>query len=386
MAGNRDREPQALAAAMLASQGMLQKDVADKLALSQPEISRLLRLARERGWLREAPTLNREQIDADLMQRVQQKYFSRPQLAERIAELAPDWIQCRLHVVTSKGEETFGPAAAEPVGDILRNARKLGVMWGRTIATVIEGLEVIYGEPPHAADPIGIIPLCGEPLFAANRNFLEYSSSFLARRLARLLNGERYQGPLMTGIPAYIPTSFSPAEMRAVRKFIEMIPGYQSIYGKLGEIASLDTVFTGMGILDSEDLGDWRTGVFLQERLALEPINAEELDGLVYGEIGGALIERRDLSAADLKRVERLKRGWMGFTEEQLRTCASGSKRGSAGCGVIAVASGVRKASLVIEVVERGLVNELVVDEALAGALEECLQPAEEATCGAPRA
>jgi DNA-binding transcriptional regulator LsrR (DeoR family) len=367
------REERALAAACFSSQGLLQQDIARELGISQPEVSRLLTHARNSGWIRQQPSIVRQAIPEPLWHRVQNDFFSHPDLADHVQSWAPDRVQCKVSVVHAGEGQSFGFAAAAHLATIVAEADVLGIMWGRSIAAAVDGLARAFAKPPRKDDRVRVIPLCGEPLFVSDRKAVQHSSSSLAVRLDGLLNGPgRDLVHSLLGVPAYIPTELAEHETAAVRKFINLIPGYKEIFGAPGSkgmIDDVDTVITGVGVLEPE-ADDQYPGVFLQERIGRESISERELADMVYGDIAGVMIERPDLSPTQRDLVDKMNAGWTGFRLEHLERQVERSSTGG-GRGVVVLAAGAGKAELLRAAVRAGLVNELVVGAELAKALEE---------------
>ena len=81
---------------------MLQEDIATKLAVTQPEVSRLLRIARDANWLQPAPSIVRHTVPDAIWERVDQEYFSAPgDLAKRVNTWAPAHLSINVHVVST---------------------------------------------------------------------------------------------------------------------------------------------------------------------------------------------------------------------------------------------------------------------------------------------
>jgi len=108
------------------------------------------------------------------------------------------------------------------------------------------------------------------------------------------------------------------------------------------------------------------TGDFIAERLVQEKeiIRKEELAQLIYGDVGGVLLEQPGLCPDDQAMVDRLNAGWTGMKAKDLRRIAQAAGRNGSG-GVILVASSAAKADVLFAAIRRGLVNQLVVDEPL---------------------
>ena len=198
---------------------------------------------------------------------------------------------------------------------------------------------------------------------------LEYSSTLLAHRFNKILRGPEHEIVSLSGVPAYIPVSFGDR----FREFLDMVPGYRAVYGSkdsAGLIEETDTIFTGVGVLANHDP---HPGVFLTERCNREPISEEELAKLVYGDIGGVLIEQPGTTSADSQFVAKMNRQWTGLQREHLERCARQAS-GGRGSGVVVFAQGSCKAPLLLKGIALGLINVLVIDETLETAMKESLE------------
>src|SRR5690242_16034966 len=228
---------EAQAAAYLSSQGNAQARVAEVLGVSQGEVSRLLGLARQEGWLRTECTLPPDAVAA-----VEQLVFSgRNELvarlrreAERHGAPAPRGV--RIFHSGGEGEDppswdrrsqVFGRVAASRVQELLPVMRLVGVTWGKTIARVVDGLRQLNPQPPALPAPIRFIPLTGEPLTYPDP---ETSSSNLAHWLNDLINGGASHFHSLAAVPAFVPAKFTGRGRTAVRDFIAEIAGYRVIF------------------------------------------------------------------------------------------------------------------------------------------------------------
>jgi hypothetical protein len=221
-----------------------------------------------------------------------------------------------------------------------------------------------------------------------NQRKLEYSASWLAVELERALRrpcAHRAANPSLIGVPAYLSCAVR-AEAKSdgggLVSFLHEIPGYEAIFGKnpgqrLRVADEVDSVIMGAGINGSE-FEPWTparpdapsTGDFIAERLLQEKIRKEDLARLVYGDVGGVLLERPSLSPADRKTVDLFNAGWTGMGERDLKRIANAAGENGSG-GVILVASSAAKADVLLAAILRGLVNQVVVDEPLKARLVE---------------
>lgn len=367
-----------LAVARLRAEGKLQTEVAEQLDINQAKVSRLLKDAVKNGWLEIVPPqLVKSAVPVDIWDKVDEEYFSYPELKERLNKWSPEKIQCNVSVIHADARQ-FARSAAKPVLDLISKARKVGVMWGRTICEVAEGIDALHPQSSFSGDPVRFIPLCGEPLHLKTPRNTDFSSSRLAAYLERLINGAEGEPPLLSGVPAYIPLSLKGAKAKAIREFIDLIPGYQIVFG--GQytrskdeplVEKIDSILTGIGISGGYATDDESyTGSFLRERLAQGDITKDELHSSVFGDIGGVIIAHSNLPSDMKNRIRDMNERWTGIDRGHLQRCAERANKKSRP-GVIVVASGKAKAEMVREVVSRGLVNELIINRSLADGLME---------------
>jgi len=356
-----------LAAAILSAQGCNQKAIAARLGTSQSNVAKLLNQATARGWYRPYPSVIYGNVPPEVLVAANHK-LSGARCESAVSRLAPSGHVCRVWTIHERSPRTFSTAAADAVITHVLEARVLGVAWGRAVAAVVEGLEASLPEPARGAStnrkPVGPVPVCGEPLRVAT-TLHEYSSSLLAMRIGRALNGKSSPTPIpsLAGVPAYIPGKLGEAARQTVRTFFAEVTDYAAVVGENGLLAKMDTLLTGIGVPDSSP-SQPPHGVFVSERAVSEGLTGADMMRLVYGDIAGVLIPRRGLSPADTKLVASLNDGWTGIRMTDIARCAREANDAGRG-GVIVVSHHGHKRDLVRELVRLGLVNHLVIDEPL---------------------
>lgn len=383
----------AIAAARLRSYGLSQKQIAEQLERSQPEISRLLDYAERHGFLAPAPSLLTGNIEPADLQETERRYFLNEEIRLELSRLAPPGLHLNVQVLPD-GDEEFARAAAWCTARLLLRSQMVGVMWGRTTERLVSriGEHRSFFDPPHVCHA-QCIPLCGDPVHLVNQRLVKYSASHLAAELGRAINPKHESSlPCLVGAPAYLPRRlFDPASGAATRwkNFMQEIPGFRAIFGPSTNHEKpladrLDTILSGMGIVSlhpyrdpapgsrpkaaREEMGD-----FIQERIEQEEdVTAPMLAGLIYGDIGGWLLERPNLRPRDQRMVRSLNQGWMGVQENHFKQVAKkAGPKGPPGC--ILVAAGPAKAEMLKEIVRRGLANELLIDTSLSAAIKASL-------------
>lgn len=224
----------ALAAAVLASQGQTQVEIASALDLSQSAVSRLLRdvqdyihVERTFRWDRLAPSVQRE-VRRRISHRV---------IADRLADLAKEHGQSApaVHVVPlddsaeiGRQFDRFATRAAIVLRDLLEGVGgRVGVAWGSTIWHATQALRsVLLQRPFHQRVPIEFIPLCGDPLIDSQERYADRTSSRIVSELSRTVNGDGPRPAWLGLVPAFIPRTFEKDRIRVIDRLIDLVPQY----------------------------------------------------------------------------------------------------------------------------------------------------------------
>jgi DNA-binding transcriptional regulator LsrR (DeoR family) len=362
-----------IAAAFLRGKGKKQEEIASLLHITQPEVSRLLDEAVNAELLNPHPSFLSESVKPHEMEEVERRYFAAPEIAERLRTYVPAGVSLNVRVFSGT-EDQFLDAAAVRVLDLLRGSRCCGLMWGRTLSELVRSIrkQCAMRSSRQGMD-IESIPLCGDPIHLMNQREVEFSASQLSSLLERTLARKpREDLPCLTGVPAYVSAKIR--KQPAFEEFLDSIPGYRQIFvarpgGQSPLIESVDTIISGIGVMvTAPGSKGHETAAFIRERLLQENIAQNALDKLIYGDIGGILIERRSLTVSEKKVVANLNEGWIGLRAKTLKRIArqAGEHQHP---GMIVVAFGARKAEVVLEALSQGYVNELIIDSTLAETL-----------------
>lgn len=364
------------AAYLRATHNMSQAEIGKVLGdLSQPQVSRLLahaeqqhylvieqRFAREKfdkAWLREIEQLlNPPQLVNDLQRYCTREGVALPRL--RTFDSGPGNTDIRLHQRRAR----FGKMAAGRIVELIGMSRVVGVAWGRTIKSVLEGIQVSH-LPFGAAHQIEFAAVCAELVSLAQSG---HSSSMLASSLDGIFNPEPDESPQLTAFPAYIPARYDESVRNSIRTYVSDTAGYRRVFsGPDALIGRMDMLMTSVGSANSPIHGSF------DELVSAGEVDAAELRKLVLGDMAGILIPRRDLDAADAQIVGGLNEMSTGIRLEHVKAIA---RRGFADpdrAGVVVLALRSERAEIVLELVRRGLVNEVVIDHACARALQDLL-------------
>ncbi len=374
------RAAQTVAAARLCADGVDQKNIAKRLDISQPGVSRLLNTAEKHGWLIRTPKVLKGRIrestwqeaelllyPQDLKSRFRKRFKNSRLRSLRVRDSGPD-DETDLDRRIARFANLFAPRFAQ----LLAEARVVGVTWGRTIQGIITALEALWDDSRDKRRR-SFVPLCGDPLGDVNVSF---SSSQLSTRLYQFINGGRGSFYTLSGVPVFAPIDFNDAEVAAVDKLLRSMSSFADIFLPVGEgeskkclVGDIDLMLTSLGPTHRA-LGYSKFGM-LYKRAGL---TQQEIQKLVVGDVGGVLLPRPNLTAPQKRRLAKINRHWHGLKLSHLEAIsAAADEKGHP--GIVVAAFGAGKADVVTEVVRRGLVQELWIDRALAEALLEILGP-----------
>ena len=382
-----------IAVAYLSGLQKTQEEIAKALNISQTLVSRLARRAKELGILEVKTRLATERISPEDLARVKARLSTGPlqQRLSQIGALAPGKRVPTFHVypcrsrITSEANwrhriQTFSSDCGNDLVSVLDSASVIGVAWGEMVASAVNAIQRAQANrrESHRTDRM-VIPLLGEPL---GRNITQHSSSVLAAKLAETLNPGVEPGSTLSlaPVPALIPADMTKADISAIRKLIGRITAYRQIYGAeeneshaegkpVPWIDCVDTILTSISTQE-RPLG------FSDDRLIRAAgIRRERLNELVIGDLCGVVIPRPHLDSQAKNEIESIMARWTGVRIDQLEGCANRVRNNAP--GVIVLAIGANKASVVHEALRRGLIQHLFMDEDLADRLGEiCAAPA----------
>lgn len=254
--------------------------------------------------------------------------------------------------------------------ELIEKSSSVGVYFGQTIHAAIEGVEW-SGLRPKLQSNVQIMPVAGE---ITSYIKLGSSSTALANKLHELVNGNSVPNQFsLSSVPFWIGLEGESEERskkrRWLREWVEQFQGYKGVFGSPGEggaVDRLDSLITSFGRANhplsaaSGELGD-----SAQQRIT----------ALAEAEIGGVLLPRDGLKRSELAALEDLSNAMFGLRLQQIEDLAkraSDPRRAEDDQipGICVVGIGENKAAPLLAILERGLCNELMIDEELAVALQ----------------
>jgi len=296
--------------------------------------------------------------------------------------------------------QAFGHAAAPHVNAIAEDSKIVGVVWGSTLAAVVEELfaqrKAAHTRPrkqrlrsvalvgdDFGTDELATAPSIGQKerealernIWRAEDRAETISASYVALRLKEALDHQHGIVHRLRGIPALLPFSFKDeAAVKTARDGLLGFPNYARVFGKDGLVSQLDTVFASVGTIDQKNkfyLPVLRNGGYTEEQM-------ENLGR--YGDIGGALfplVEPVPQEAMNVASVVMSR--WTGMQLEDYRRIArqfgpkedlavqdSKSNGHRTLPGVVVLALGWNKRKAVMRCLKEDLCNILLIDDSLA--------------------
>lgn len=360
--------------ALLASQGLSQKGIANLLRLSQPTVSRRLTEARNSRILETSCTLSKARV-RELTEEI---YAAN--LQKRLEALSRDKGSNLLDVVVlnngstgraktnqereSRLEHFTELAASYLRTEVFPEAERIGVTWGYTLRMLVKHLQQQRSRFSRFRR-LRFIPVCGDPPDVSFDPLR--SSSLLAAQLTATLCGQSKAELSLAGVAACIPSDLAEAEITIMHRFFKSISGYGQIFGIGGErgiVDEIDGLLTSVGT--TSHLHDpWY-------HLPDGPDRHRRLEATSLGNIAGNFLPKDGIPPEDAKFIEHVNHRWTGIRLAHLIGCATRAVE-ERNVGVVVVALGAEKAGVIIECLTRDIINRLVIDQELAAALSERL-------------
>jgi len=285
-----------------------QADIAKKVGVSRPIISKLLQKARAEGIV-EIIIHDDAFHTIELEQKLEKQFGLQDVLIVPTGDMAPE-----------AAFSMLGKAAAGFLSKSLKDAKTVGVSWGSTLH------ELVKEYPNESREYLKVIPLVG----GMGSKRIELHSNQIAFELSKKIGGlcESLYAPAM-------------AETVELKEMLVQTPGLAAV---LEEAKQIDVAVLGIG------------NPFMQSTLEeLGYLNAEELAQLkeagVVGDINSCFI-KADGSIADNAINDKV----IGIDVEDLRRIDK----------VIAVAEGIHKVDSIIAGLKGGYLNVLITNDTTA--------------------
>lgn len=364
------------AAYLRATHNMSQVEIGRQLGgLSQPHVSRLLAHAEKAGYLVVEHRFRADNLSEgerkdlagllapSVLTKALREFCTRhgqPVPGLGVFESGPGSTQGAM----AQRRKKFGKTAAGRVIELLAGQRIAGIAWGRTLHAVIEGIAASH-LPLGDVDDVEVVPVCAELLLTSQR---ELSSSRLAEALTRIFRTDGEDALQLTGFPAYVPRHYGEIMQAAAWQLIRDAPNYERIFsGRDALVSRMDVLITSVGFSESPVFGG------LDDLLRAGRVDFETLRDLVIGDLGGLLIARPGATSAQKALIDELNRMWTGISLDQVAGIAARAHESPERSGVIVLALRAERAKTLIELIRRGLVNQLVIDHDAAAGLERGL-------------
>jgi DNA-binding transcriptional regulator LsrR (DeoR family) len=289
-----------------------QQEIAERLRISRPMVSRLLSEARRRGIV-QISILPPPGARVELESALEEKYG-----LENVQVVPVD------PATNPEGRRRqIGASAAAYLARTLQPKDTLGMSWGSTLSAMVRALA------PLASSGVRVVQMLG----GVGPPDSDSYGSALVRRTAQLLHAS----PVLLPAPGIVATS-------AVRDSLRKDAHVRTA---LRELDSLTTAFVGLGAL--------ATNAVLNDGHSLSRGTRSEL--LAAGAVGDISMRFFDENGAPVKTS--LDDRVLGITTAQLRKVPR----------VVAIAGGLDKVDAIAAALHAGIVNVLITDQSAAEAL-----------------
>lgn len=297
-------------------QALTQQDIADRLQLSRPKVSRLLQEATERGIVR-ITVLSPAGFHTDLEQALEQQF----NLLEAVV------VEVGQHATQDVVVRELGIAAASYLQRTLIDDDIIGISWGTTLNAMVNALSPMESLNTHVVQLIGGL---GPPE-------AEVHASDICRRFARLMNS-KLTLIAAPGIVDTLETKQALLSDRHIRSAFDLFP-------------TIKMAFVGIGV-------PLPTSVVMRDGSIMTQAQLDHL--LAVGAVGDIGLRFFDVyGKAVTSPINDLV---FGITLDQLQKIDR----------VVGVAGGLHKFQAVCGALRGNLINILITDAALAHRLVMC--------------
>lgn len=387
------------AVALLSAEGYTDEEILRILSsVSTVNTVRKLRsLARAKGILVEA--FVREAVSAEVQAELEeniQPWALKDALQDRVKSQPAGFPRVRnLWCFLSEGPEAdagdwparrrlFGRRTARVVDELIGRTGHVAVAWGDHLAAVVAGLKSL---PEVREGSRTFYPLRGDPIGGKDPH---RTPSALCAELADRYGGKSYS---LSGLPGVLPGFLSVTQAESLLAVARKTTDFRRIFprGKLNP--KIGCILTSIGVPGDSTGKEPGFGSVTREHARSWNLPGP-LQEWVLGDVAGAFVARDDnpMAATVRKRWERACSRWIGAGLNDLRACAergeASYRRALADCGgdekeaarrclpgtVVIGTGGEARARLLVRLVDLGLVNTIVCDYSLRGALERLLE------------
>jgi DNA-binding transcriptional regulator LsrR (DeoR family) len=282
-----------------------QQEIAERIGLSRPAVSRLLRDAQTHGIV-QITISPPEGLHLELETRLEERFgLGVVRVVAVETGTSPELLRRQI-----------GATAAGFLARSVHPGESIGLAWGTTLSAMVQAMAPLATENVHVVQTLGGIGPPAAEAYAAE----------LVRRLAQLLGAS----PILFPTPGVVAT----AEVRAVLR------NDPHVQAALKHFDTLDTVYVGIGAIGTNSV--------LNDGHSMPP---GTLDALVKaGAVGDIALRFFDANGASVK--SSLDDRILGITAEQLHKVPR----------VVAVAGGADKVDAILAALKSKMVDVLITD------------------------
>lgn len=293
-----------------------QQEIADRLHLSRPKVSRLLKQAREQGIV-QISVVSPNGNFVDLESRVEELYGLKEVL---VVDADISETQVSSNVI----KRQIGTAAANYLHRTIAEGDLIGVTWGTTLQAMVDAMQPKPIGNLHIVQALGGV---GPPEAKAH-------AADISRRLSQLLNGR------LTLLPA-------PGIVGSVQAK-EVLLSDRQVKGALDLFSKINTLYVGLGALNTNPVltKDRRD---ISDELYKEIMNSDAVGDIAlrFFDVNGQEVDTRlqdlviGISPAELKKIDT----------------------------VVGIAGGLEKIDVILGALNGKFVDVLITDNRTAGKL-----------------
>jgi DNA-binding transcriptional regulator LsrR (DeoR family) len=289
-----------------------QQEIAERLRLSRPAVSRLLREAQDQGIV-QITVAHPRGLHIEL----------ESQLEERFGLSAVQLVTAEPGQASGLLRQQIGIAGATYLARSVQPGETIGLSWGTTLSAVVQAMGPLHTTDVRVVQTLGGVGPPDAEAYAAD----------MVRRLAQLLGA----AAVILPAPGIVATA-------AVRDVLRDDPHVQTA---LRQLDAIDTLYAGIGSLASNPV--------LDDGSSLRPGTLAELREA--GAVGDIALRFFDARGAPVRTS--LDDRVLGITAEQLRRVPR----------LVAVAGGPEKVDAIYSALLSGIVRVLITDHVTAQAL-----------------